>query len=396
MACPSTERLIQACYAKLSRPRTLGTSLAMAHLTLVALTAPNVARVEDRIAPFLESLEAAGHEVETLISGRTLGDGELPEPWQGLASAAVDGLRSSSGEVVLLLDLSRPYTPADTLKVASPLIGRTADVAVGCPGKARLSARLLAPVARTVDPWSGLVGVRSEVFADFKGRLRPVGERFALEIVQRAEGRRVDVDLPDRPGDSPRGWHWDDIRHLKRLADDRLGMVSRLAQFCLVGASGMVVDLSFYAFFQWLFRSTTLASRTLPIIGSSLALALAGLLSVALALLWNFSLNRRLTFNDSKKNSVVAQFITYVLSNALGIMLSLTLRLTLPRWFVFFENHKLAAAVVGIVAITGVSFTMARWFVFPGEKRSDEAAEVGPTVERLDPTPTESAPAHFG
>jgi hypothetical protein len=53
-----------------------------------------------------------------------------------------------------------------------------------------------------------------------------------------------------------------------------------------------------------------------------------------------------------------------VLSNALGIALSFTLRLTLPRQFGFFAKHRLAAAVVGIVAATGISFTMSRWLVF--------------------------------
>ena len=44
-----------------------------------------------------------------------------------------------------------------------------------------------------------------------------------------------------------------DIRQLKRVLDQRFGTFSRLVQFCMVGASGMVVDLSFYALFQMLF-----------------------------------------------------------------------------------------------------------------------------------------------
>jgi dolichol-phosphate mannosyltransferase len=40
----------------------------------------------------------------------------------------------------------------------------------------------------------------------------------------------------------------------------------------------------------------------------------------------------------------------------------------------FFAQHKLAAAVVGIVAATGISFSMARWLVF--RPRSAESAAV--------------------
>ena len=281
----------------------------MATVTLVVLSDSPDDEADDRISPFLSILEAAGREVEVVPIG---------DRGPRLADGAIRGLRSSSGDAVVIIDLNRPYTPEDVLAVVGPLLAGEADVAIGCPGTPKLSARLLAPIARTADPWSGLVAVRRETIGPASSRLRPVGERFALEIVQRAEGRRVDVPLPDRPGDSPRGWHLDDIRHLKRLADDRLGMISRLAQFCFVGASGMVIDLSTYALFQWSFRSTWLAERTLPILGSPLDLAAAGVLSVSLALVWNFSLNRRLTFNDARKSSLPRQFVTYVLSNALG------------------------------------------------------------------------------
>ena len=40
------------------------------------------------------------------------------------------------------------------------------------------------------------------------------------------------------------------------------------------------------------------------------------------------------------------------------------MRLYLPSRIDFFARHRLAAAVVGIVAATGISFTMARWLVF--------------------------------
>ena len=38
-----------------------------------------------------------------------------------------------------------------------------------------------------------------------------------------------------------------DVRPIKRILDARFGNYSRLVQFCIVGASGMVIDLSFYA-----------------------------------------------------------------------------------------------------------------------------------------------------
>jgi dolichol-phosphate mannosyltransferase len=128
----------------------------------------------------------------------------------------------------------------------------------------------------------------------------------------------------------------------------------------------MVVDLTCYALFQLVLSRTALAHLKMPLLpsGQSLDLAVAGAAAIAVALVWNFSLNRRLTFSYARQGSIARQFVTYALSNALGIGLSLTLRLLLPSHVGFFHRHKLAAAVVGIVTATGISFSMSRWIVF--------------------------------
>jgi putative flippase GtrA len=160
------------------------------------------------------------------------------------------------------------------------------------------------------------------------------------------------------------GLEFDDLRQLKRLADHRFGNYSRLVQFCAVGASGMVVDLTSYASFQWLFNRTWLAERTTPLFHTTLALTVSAVLAIWLALSWNFSLNRRLTFSYARTGSLFRQYLTYALSNLLGIIVSLSMRLLLPRYFTFLNDHKLAAAVVGIVTATGLSFSLSRWVVF--------------------------------
>ena len=60
-----------------------------------------------------------------------------------------------------------------------------------------------------------------------------------------------------------------------------------------------------------------------------------------------------------RTGAILRQFFTYVLSNGLAIALSFSVRLFLPSRFGFFARHRLAAAVVGIVAATGISFSMA-------------------------------------
>jgi dolichol-phosphate mannosyltransferase len=139
----------------------------------------------------------------------------------------------------------------------------------------------------------------------------------------------------------------------------------------------MVVDLSFYARFQWLLASIRLGAARSARFGFSWHLAIAGAHSIAIAWLRNFSLNRRLTFNDARGGSWVRQFLTHALSNALAIALSFTVRLYLWARVAFSARHRLAAAVVRIVGATGIGFSMSRWIVFTRRPDLNHAPRAG-------------------
>ncbi len=225
-----------------------------------------------------------------------------------------------------------------------------------------------------------------------EGDLAPVGSWFALELLVRTVGRRLEVPVASESPARRGRLTLDELRHLKRLADHRYGNLSRLLQFCLVGASGMVVDLTCYALFQWIFSQTRLSELPTPLMGGPLDLAVAGALAIVAALTWNFLLNRRLTFSYARQGSVVRQYVTYALSNALGIGLSFSLRLILPRQFAFFQRHKLAAAVVGIVAATAISFSMSRWVVFRRSSGIHDPAPQNADAILLETSPAPGSP----
>jgi dolichol-phosphate mannosyltransferase len=269
-------------------------------------------------------------------------------------------LEAASGEVLVVVDPERSYPPEAIAQLIEGLISAEADLAIavpagspGLPGLPSLRRTILGLFSRvalgTSDAFSGLVAVRRSGSADPRGSHSARGSRLVFDLLARPGASQVDVSVATRTDDRARlrPLQFDDIRQLKRVLDNRFGTFSRLAQFCMVGASGMLVDLTLYALFQLAWP-----------------LATAGALSIFCALVWNFTLNRRLTFNDSRRGSLFRQFLTYALGNALGIAVSLSLRLSLPDHFGFFARHRLAAAVVGILAATGISFSMSRWVVF--------------------------------
>ena len=367
----------------------------MAQLSLILPVTPRVSPAVEPIRDLCSNLNALGHTVDCIIS---LDPGAVSDPkfadtgWSvctaknpGLSAAAVAGLAQAQGDVLLLLDGTRNYSIEDLKRVIEPVIQNEADLVISSPrvegGKGTrwplqkpigtLSRRLFG----TSDPLSGLVAISPKLLATTE--FFPIGSLFALELAIRVDARRLDVPLSRAVGSPHRHWSIDDLRFAKRLSEERFGNFSRLIQFCLVGASGMIVDLSCYALFQWLLSKTSLASAQMPLIGGPLTLAVAAALAIGIALTWNFSLNRRLTFSYARGESILKQFFAYALSNALGIVLSYSLRLLLPRHVGYFQRHKLAAALVGIVCATGISFSMARWFVFARRHNSDMPEATG-------------------
>ncbi len=382
-------------------PHDLGESASMSRVTLIVPVVSGRLPAPSDLAEIRDALFEAGHELSILLlqGDQSMEDlGEFPETRvvdvgsSDLAGAALTGIGLAEGDYALVLDPRCRYPAVDFVAVVEALEADRGDVVVasrrcdwriGREGDRQVRPRFpVGWIARwftaSSDPLSGLVGVRCDRIDTERDSGRAVGSMFTLELLARLPGVRADV--PARPVSPlpPFRPTMDELRHIKRLADDRYGNFSRLVQFCLVGASGMVVDLSSYVILQWVFARSPLAGRSLPGLGM-LDLAAAAVMAIGLALVWNFTLNRRLTFSYARQESRRKQFAAYVLSNALAVSVNLFLRLHLPRWLPFFDRHRLMAAVVGIVMATGLSFSMARWFVF--RRRSGGPPTIAGDVE---------------
>jgi dolichol-phosphate mannosyltransferase len=296
--------------------------------------------------------------------------------WAVLARA---GMLAANGDYLIVLDLERQYSPEGLTRLIEPVCTSEGNLSVAVAHNPR--ALLLrwsrsrfgfGLVSRfflgTSDAFSGLFALRRSDWVAVLESMTPKGSSLVLDMLMWSKACCIDVPVAVDDRFQSRLLGFRDLRQLKHMLDRRFGNFSRLAQFCMVGASGMIIDLSFYALLQWLLSFTWLASTKAAFIGGSWHLAIARVLAIGIALVWNFALNRRLTFNDARRGHVFRQFMTYVLSNAVAILLSLTLSLLLPAHVAFFAKHRLAAAVVGIVAATGVSFSMSRWLVF-GRRR---------------------------
>lgn len=277
---------------------------------------------------------------------------------RGLSPAVVDGMRQARGEVLVVMDADLSHPPKKVPALVAALAGGEADFVIGSRyvsgggtdddwGLFRWlnsqGATLLArPLTSARDPMAGFFALRADTFRKAQN-LDPIGYKIGLELLVKAGCRRVcevPIQFRDRlHGESKLSLReqWNYLRHLRRLYVFRLGRLARPLQFVLVGSTGMVVDLALFA--------TLLA--VLP-------LHFARAIAIGLAMTWNFLLNRRFTFPDANRKSIVGQYILFCLSCLLGAIVNWGVSVGLCELLPFFDRWKLLAAAIGV--LTGTAF----------------------------------------
>jgi dolichol-phosphate mannosyltransferase len=213
----------------------------------------------------------------------------------------------------------------------------------------RVATCLALPLTALKDPMSGFFALRRETF--LAGReFNPIGYKIGLELLIKCDCRRV-VEVPihfadRRFGESKLSFREQlrYVQHLRRLYIYKYGTWSHLAQFVVVGASGLLVNLVFLTLFlHW---------RT----PERLAIGAA----IGTAMVWNFALNRRFSFSYARHRAVLWQFAGFVAACSLGAIANYFT--TIALWESF--RHKQIAAASGVLAGTGLNFVASRFVVF--------------------------------
>lgn len=198
-------------------------------------------------------------------------------------------------------------------------------------------AHLFLPSTRQVnDVASGYFAVKRQVLAG--ADLSPVGFKILLEILVISKWRRV-VEVPyifriRSAGESKLrlSQQVDYLKHLWSLMR-RTGELARFLKFCLVGASGVVVNEGLL----WLLKQF-----------AGLPLPLASAISIETSIISNFTLNDYLTFRDRRARGLKSFLVRLrkfnVVSLAgLGINVGTLLALTY-----LLDVHYLISNLVGI------------------------------------------------
>jgi dolichol-phosphate mannosyltransferase len=348
-------------------------------VTVVVPTYREVENIPHLVERLRKVREEASLELELLIMDDDSGDGtdravdSLAMHWvtlvtrktnRGLSYAVLDGLRRATSEVVVVMDADLSHPPETIPKMLNEL-AKGAEVVVGsrfAEGgttaddwgffrwlNSRVATLMALPLTPLSDPMSGFFAMRRETFA--AGRdFNPIGYKVLLEIVIKCRCRQV-LDIPihfdnRRYGESKLSFREQlkYIQHLRRLYIHKYGTWSHLAQFLVVGFSGLLVNLVAVAL---LLRLQMSERRAVAI-------------AIMLSMTWNFALNRRFSFSYARHQSIARQFIGFVAACALGAIVNYAT--TLALWDAL--RYKQLAVCVGVLAGSLFNFVASRFVIF--------------------------------
>ncbi len=288
---------------------------------------------------------------------------------RGLGTAVMRGFDEALGDVLVCMDADLSHPPEKLPELIARVESPGTEFAIGSRyvrgggtdsnwswfrhWNSRVATWLARPFSKAKDPLAGFFAVPRVVFQRC-APLDPVGYKIGLEILVKANCHNVG-EVPIQFADRTRGEskltlaeQFRYLRHLKRLAEFKYRRATPLLLFCMVGATGTVIDLAGYA---------VLLAAAVPV-------PLARAAAIGMAMTWNYTLDRNLTFRNVAKPGVWKAYGRFVASCSLGAMLSWALAMVLPVWFELFETHLVGAAAMGVVAGTLANFHLSRTWAF--------------------------------
>ena len=148
------------------------------------------------------------------------------------------------------------------------------------------------------------------------------------------------------------------LQHVRRLFIHRYAGLSYIAQFIVVGFSGMLINLLVL---------TGLLRFEIP---ARAAVAAA----IAVSMVSNFALNRRFTFSYAKDSPFLRQFFGFMTACSVGAVVNYATTLGVMAWMPRFSLPQVAA-LIGIAAGTAFNFLSNRYLVFKAVEAPSGKAE---------------------
>ena len=287
---------------------------------------------------------------------------------RGLSTAVIRGWQVAQGEILGVIDADLQHPPEVVLQLLQQM-ERGADLAIASRNVedggvsewswirrflsrgAQVLGLMILPevIGRLSDPMSGYFMVRRSCIAG--KTLSPVGYKISIEVAARG---KIDwiaevgyVFRERQAGESKVTWkqYIEYIQHLLRL---RLSRSASFIRFCLVGLTGVVVDLGVF----YVLRDSL-----------GLGLTRSGIISAEVAIFNNFLWNDLWTFSDISRRQPgtkqrIKRFFKFNLVCLSGVILQLLIINIIYNFFKLNDELKdfvridILAKIIAIILVT--------------------------------------------
>lgn len=268
----------------------------------------------------------------------------------GLASAVATGLRTARGEIVGVMDADGSH-PSSLGPELIRVVKEGTDIAVGSrytrggriknwPLQRKIMSKiaviLAKPLTKLKDPMSGYFFFKKSIIR--KVNLKAKGYKILLDIMVRGNINKfyeVPYEFTDRQKGQSKiglGVVCDYIYQLSQLYPLKL---RRFMKYCIVGLSGVFINMFFLWFFTEILR--------LPYL-------IASPIAIELAIINNFSLNNCWTFKgNTNKSPVLIKLAKFNTISMGGLLVNMTILFMLTE---FLQLYYLLSNLTAILAAT--------------------------------------------
>jgi dolichol-phosphate mannosyltransferase len=295
----------------------------------------------------------------------------LQGPGKGLSAAFIEAFDKARSKYIICMDADLQHPPSllpelitqleagAQMSIASRYIPGGSNEGLGklwsfygiyrrlvSTSMSYLTRILFIPIRKTTDPMTGFFGFRKDLIISTK--LEAKGFKILVEILMRTKPEKVaEVPLKFQPREHEaskatitQGINF--FKHLKQLFFE-LPEAARFLKFCLVGMSGVLINLGLlYVLVE----------------GFKIQKVVAFTISIAISILTNYFFNSRFTYRDnrskSKRESIKRLGYYYTFAG-------LTMFINLAIYHELINNfgvHYLVAAFFGIIITVLLNFIL--------------------------------------